>query len=348
MLFVCSKLSWFVFIFAPLVITVGAERQHPYHQHVNNLLRAHGSSAHLVHRLPRTAAVRHQPAVVQEDKKPAGHFFPEDAWSISHVPEQLKIGFDIYRNYTEKKVQYVTFESVRMTNKIIIEYSLESSGEGQRCKYPENADLPMKDRLLFEANRKDVLKENMDALLPTPPESTSEASFLQITNSMADNGKPVDAAQLQSTKEAAARTRAQAEIDKEQSAKKVAEHLKTYRGQIEKRYNTHDQDTGANVIRTKLQTEEEENKELIWEKPWEIALEMSIDGGANWMPLEIPEESNVTSSIVHRTIHLPPMLVQASKARPDVPSKVKYRLTQKMDDCSCCSDLFVRSFSPED
>jgi hypothetical protein len=292
--------------------------------------------------------VRHQPAVVQEDKKPAGHFFPEDAWSISHVPEQLKIGFDIYRNYTEKKVQYVTFESVRMTNKIIIEYSLESSGEGQRCKYPENADLPMKDRLLFEANRKDVLKENMDALLPTPPESTSEASFLQIMNSMAGNGKPVDAAQLQSTKEAAARTRAQAEIDKEQSAKKVAEHLKTYRGQIEKRYNTHDQDTGANVIRTKLQTEEEENKELIWEKPWEIALEMSIDGGANWMPLEIPEESNVTSSIVHRTIHLPPMLVQASKARPDVPSKVKYRLTQKMDDCSCCSDLFVRSFSPED
>eukprot|EP00944_MAST-04C_sp_MAST-4C-sp1_P009869 g9869.t1 len=79
-----------------------------------------------------------------------------------------------------------------------------------------------------------------------------------------------------------------------------------------------------------------------WDEDWKIQFEISTDHGRHWIQLNIPTKFQERQSrVVKRTIAIPALLFKLGR-------KVKYRFTQSMGKCNCCSDLFVRSFSPKD
>jgi hypothetical protein len=112
-----------------------------------------------------------------------------------------------------------------------------------------------------------------------------------------------------------------------------------YRGQLIKRYD----DATAKILRMAPLARRKSNRTNIsplkWSREWEIVLEVSMDKGKHWTKLKIPEGRSVTEPTVHRVVTLPDLVVEAGHP-------VKYRLTQNTSACACCSDLFVRSFSP--
>ena len=80
----------------------------------------------------------------------------------------------------------------------------------------------------------------------------------------------------------------------------------------------------------------------VWEKEWKITFELSINHGKSWIQIPIPTKyQDRQSRIVKRTVSIPDLFFKLG-------GKVKYRFTQYMNQCNCCSDLFVRSFSPKD
>ena len=79
-----------------------------------------------------------------------------------------------------------------------------------------------------------------------------------------------------------------------------------------------------------------------WDEDWKIQFEISTDHGRNWIQLKIPTKYQERQErVVKRIIAIPALLFKLG-------GKVKYRFTQSMSKCNCCSDLFVRSFSPKD
>jgi len=112
-----------------------------------------------------------------------------------------------------------------------------------------------------------------------------------------------------------------------------------YRGQLIKRYDG----ATAKILRMAPFARRKSNRTntstLKWSREWEIVFEVSMDNGEHWTKLKIPEGRSVTEPIVQRVVKLPDVVVEAGQP-------VKYRLTQNTSACACCSDLFVRSFSP--
>ncbi len=80
----------------------------------------------------------------------------------------------------------------------------------------------------------------------------------------------------------------------------------------------------------------------VWDNDWKVKFEISINNGKTWIQLNIPTKyKDRQSRIVKRNVKIPELLVKLGE-------KVRYRFTQYMKRCNCCSDLFVRSFSPKE
>ena len=80
----------------------------------------------------------------------------------------------------------------------------------------------------------------------------------------------------------------------------------------------------------------------VWDSDWKVKFEISINNGKTWIQLNIPTKyKDRQSRIVKRNVKIPELLVKLGE-------KVRYRFTQYMKKCNCCSDLFVRSFSPKE